>query len=167
MFSKWRSRNFSKQAVEIKAPVSGKAVPLADVPDEAFAAGHMGLGAAIEPNEGRLIAPFNGTVAHVIKSNHAVMLEQEGTGLQFLFHIGINTVALKGEGFTSHISAGQKVKQGQLLIEFDLDRIKEAGYPVITPVILTNAAELAESVHPVTGKVTAGQDILLTAVLQK
>ncbi|ANS74122.1 PTS glucose transporter subunit IIA [Paenibacillus yonginensis] len=167
MFSKWRKKSNSNQAVEIVAPVSGEAVALSAVPDEAFAAGHMGQGIAIEPNEGKLIAPFNGTVAHVIKSNHALILEQEGTGLQFLFHIGINTVALKGEGFTSHVAASDKVKQGQLLIEFDLEQIKAAGYPVITPVIVTNADELTESMETNTGTVTAGQDVLLKLVLRK
>ncbi|GAF07798.1 PTS system [Paenibacillus pini JCM 16418] len=122
MFSKWKSKK--NQPIEILSPVTGEAVSLEKVPDEAFAGGHMGKGIAIEPTEGKLIAPFDGTVAHVIKSNHAVIIE-DSNGLQFLFHIGINTVGLKGVGFTSHIATGDQVKAGQTLIEFDIEAIKQ------------------------------------------
>ncbi|KKO53367.1 PTS sugar transporter subunit IIA [Paenibacillus sp. DMB20] len=151
--------------VEVNSPLTGKVVPLSQVPDEAFAAGHMGQGIAIEPSEGRLVAPFDGTVAHVIKTKHAVMLEEKATGLQYLFHIGINTVGLKGEGYTSHVNVGDSVKAGQTLIEFDIDAIKAAGYPVVTPVIVTNADELTSSVEGHTGNVTAGSDSVLSITL--
>ncbi|MCM3699016.1 PTS glucose transporter subunit IIA [Paenibacillus macerans] len=97
--------------IAISSPLTGQAVPLAVVPDEAFSGGHMGPGLAIEPSEGKLVAPFDGKVAHVIKSHHAVILEHP-SGLQFLFHIGINTVSLKGEGFASRTAAGDEVKAG-------------------------------------------------------
>jgi len=165
MFSKWRKKSTESKQVEILAPVTGKAVPLTEVPDEAFAAGHMGKGIAIEPTEGKLISPFEGTVVHVIKSNHAIMLE-DALGLQFLFHIGINTVSLKGEGFTSHVNVGDKVKAGQLLIEFDIAKIVSSGYPTITPIIVTNADEVTESLEGLSGSVTAGQDVILKAVMK-
>ncbi len=165
MFSKWRKKSAENQVVEVVAPVTGRAVPLTEVPDEAFAGGHMGQGVAIEPTEGKLIAPFDGTVVHVIKSNHAVMVEN-AEGLQFLFHIGINTVSLKGEGFTSHVTTGDAVKAGQILIEFDIAKIKEAGYPVITPIIVTNADEVASDLEKIIGPVTAGRDVILKAVLK-
>lgn len=76
MFDRWKKKK-TAAATQVAAPVTGKAVPLAQVPDEAFAGGHMGKGIAIEPSEGKLIAPFDGTVAHVIKSKHAVMLEDQ------------------------------------------------------------------------------------------
>ncbi|MDQ0088625.1 PTS system glucose-specific IIA component [Paenibacillus anaericanus] len=165
MFSKWRKKSTESQVVDIYSPVTGNAVPLANVPDEAFAGGHMGKGVAIEPLVGQLIAPFDGTVAHVIKSNHAVMLEH-ASGLQFLFHIGINTVSLKGDGFTSHISTGDKVKAGQVLIEFDIEKIKGAGYPIITPIIVTNADEVTSSIELFNGPVKAGSDVILKAVIK-
>lgn len=165
MFDRWKKKK-TAAATQVAAPVTGKAVPLAQVPDEAFAGGHMGKGIAIEPSEGKLIAPFDGTVAHVIKSKHAVMLEDPATGLQYLFHIGINTVGLKGEGFTSYVQAGDQVKSGQTLIEFDMAAIQAAGYPTITPIIVTNADELASNVESQTGDVVAGQDSVLTIELK-
>ncbi|RCX17061.1 PTS system glucose-specific IIA component [Fontibacillus phaseoli] len=165
MFSKWRKKSAENQVVDMVAPVTGRAVSLKEVPDEAFAGGHMGQGIAIEPTEGKLIAPFDGTVVHVIKSSHAVMVEN-ASGMQFLFHIGINTVSLKGEGFTCHVTTGDAVKAGQILIEFDIAKIKEAGYPVITPIIVTNADEVASDLEKITGPVTAGRDVILKAVLK-
>ncbi|MGG6314221.1 PTS sugar transporter subunit IIA [Paenibacillus macerans] len=165
MFSKWRKKSTENQTVEIHSPLSGEAVPLAQVPDEAFAGGHMGPGLAIEPSAGKLVAPFDGKVVHVIKSSHAVMMEHP-SGLQFLFHIGINTVSLKGEGFISHIAAGDKVKAGQLMIEFDIEKIREAGYPVISPIIVTNAGEVTSNLETLNGPVTAGGSVILKAVLK-
>lgn len=165
MFAKWRKKSAESKTVEVCAPLTGRAVPLSEVPDEAFAGGHMGQGLAIEPTVGVLIAPFNGKVAHVIKSNHAVMLENE-SGLQFLFHLGINTVSLKGEGFTSRVAVGDRVKTGDTLIEFDLDKMKNAGFPVISPIIVTNAAETTNHLEMFTGPVTAGKDVVLKAALK-
>lgn len=163
MFSRWKSKKEEKHAepvLNIAAPLSGLAVALTDVPDETFAGGHMGQGIAIEPAEGRLIAPFDGVVAHVVKTNHAVILEH-ASGLQLLLHIGIDTVSLKGSGFISHISSGDRVKAGQTLIEFDLAAISSAGYRTITPIIVTG-----NEVTPIAdyhyGQVTAGKDSILT-----
>ncbi|MNJ43968.1 Glucose-specific phosphotransferase enzyme IIA component [compost metagenome] len=163
MFERFKKK--STKEVEVHSPLTGKAIPLSEVPDEAFAAGYMGKGIAIEPSEGRLVAPFDGTVAHVINTKHAVMLEENATGLQYLFHIGINTVGLKGKGYTSYVNAGDSVRAGQTLIEFDLDAIKAAGYPVVTPIIVTNADELASSVEGHIGNVTAGTDSVLSITL--
>lgn len=96
----------------------------------------MGEGIAIEPSEGKVYAPFDGTVAHVIKkSKHAVILEH-ASGAQVLIHVGIDTVSLKGEGFVLHVETYEQVKAGQLLIEFDLDVIRAAGLSTVTPVIV-------------------------------
>lgn len=166
MFSRWKSKKEEKHAeasIEIPAPVSGQAVPLSEVPDETFAGGHMGKGIAIEPTEGRLIAPFDGTIAHVVKTNHALILEHS-SGLQLLMHIGIDTVSLKGNGFISSIATGDEVKAGQTLIEFDLEAIRTAGYRTITPVIVTSNAEYTPVVDFHYGSVTAGQNSILTVV---
>lgn len=165
MFSKWKSKKEKNptevQVLEIYAPVSGQAVPLSGVPDETFAGGHMGKGIAIEPNEGRLIAPFDGKIAHVVKSNHAVIIEHS-SGLQLLLHIGMDTVSLKGSGFINHITSGEEVKAGQILIEFDIAFIQAAGYQTITPVIVTSNGETDLEMDYHYGPVVAGKGIILT-----
>ncbi|WP_339290842.1 PTS glucose transporter subunit IIA [Paenibacillus sp. FSL E2-0201] len=164
MFSKWKSKKEEKptgHTIEIMAPISGEAVSLSEVPDETFAGGHMGSGIAIRPSEGILKAPFDGTVAHIVKSSHAVILEHS-SGVQLLLHIGIDTVSLKGNGFVSHISSGDQVKAGQTLIEFDLDVIRAAGCDTISPVIVTSTEETPPKVNGHYGQVTAGQDLVLT-----
>ena len=164
MFSRWRSKKEEKHAdaaLAVIAPVSGQAIPLSEVPDETFAGGHMGKGIAIEPVEGRLIAPFDGSVAHVVRTNHALILEH-ASGLQLLMHIGIDTVGLKGNGFTSHIAGGDPVKAGQTLITFDLEVIRSAGYRTIIPVIVTGSGEDTPEVECHYGAVSAGESRILT-----
>ncbi|MET3942475.1 PTS system sucrose-specific IIC component [Paenibacillus sp. PvP094] len=148
--------------LEIASPMTGTAVALANVPDPAFSEKHMGEGIAIEPTEGRVFAPFDGVVAHVMnKSKHAVILEHE-TGLQMLVHVGINTVGLKGEGFTAHVQSGDVVTAGQLLIEFDMNAIQAAGLPLITPVLIPNGNEMIEEVQTAKiGSVQANGDNIL------
>lgn len=165
MFNKWKNKTNESNVIEIHSPVTGESVSLTQVPDEAFAGGHMGRGVAIKPTIGKLIAPFDGTVAHIIKSNHAIMVEHP-SGLQFLFHIGVNTVSMKGEGFISHVATGDTVKTGQVLIEFDIEKIKSAGYPVITPIIVTNADDATSNLELFTGPVQAGSTVILKAVIK-
>lgn len=166
MFSRWKSKqedNLTKHIIEIMAPISGESVPLSQVPDETFAGGHMGNGVAIKPTEGILKAPFDGKVAHIVKSNHAVILEHS-SGMQLLLHIGIDTVSLKGTGFVSHITSGDRVKAGQTLIEFDLEAIRTAGCDTISPVIVTPTEKFSPQANGHYGLVTAGQDLILTVV---
>ncbi|MDT9717346.1 sucrose-specific PTS transporter subunit IIBC [Paenibacillus sp. ClWae2A] len=132
--------------LEIASPMNGTVVALEQVPDPAFSEKHMGEGIAIEPSEGKVHAPFDGVIAHVMnKSKHAVILEHE-TGVQMLVHIGINTVGLKGTGFTAHVNSGDRVTAGQLLIEFDMDVIQAAGLPLITPVLIPSGNEVIATV---------------------
>lgn len=169
MFFKRKSKQEDRRTahcIEIMAPLSGQAIPLSGVPDDTFAGGHMGKGIAIEPIEGKLTAPFDGKIAHVVKSNHAVILEHS-SGLQLLLHIGIDTVSLKGNGFTSHITNGDVVKAGQTLIEFDLDAIQSAGYRTTTPVIVTSNGEPAADVACHYGHVSAGKGVILTVAFQQ
>ena len=97
----------------------------------------LGKGVAIEPSVGRAVSPVNGTVSTVFDTKHAVGLTSDD-GAEVLIHIGLDTVKLNGEHFNAHVKAGDKVKAGDLLVEFDIEKIKEAGYPTITPVIITN-----------------------------
>ncbi|SDC04878.1 PTS system, glucose-specific IIA component [Paenibacillus sp. UNCCL117] len=164
LFSKHKS---SDNRLDIASPLTGEAVPLEQVPDQAFAEKYMGDGMAIEPAEGRLVAPFDSKVAHLIHSHHAVILEH-ASGLQLLVHIGINTVALQGDGFKAHVQTGDEVKAGQLLIEFDIAKIKAAGYPVITPIVIANGDETVESLEAkLSGTVRAGEQGALQVVLKK
>ncbi|WP_340029724.1 PTS system trehalose-specific EIIBC component [Paenibacillus sp. FSL H7-0940] len=151
--------------LEIMAPLTGQAVSLEQVPDPAFAEKQMGEGVAIEPSGNVVVAPFDAQVAHVIKSKHAVILEH-ASGLQVLIHVGINTVSLKGEGFNMHVEAGEHVKAGQKLLEFDRKVIEDAGYPLITPIIIPDGQDMVERVEVTTGVVTSNQNGVLKVHLK-
>ncbi|WP_339187944.1 PTS system trehalose-specific EIIBC component [Paenibacillus sp. FSL R5-0490] len=151
--------------LEIMAPLTGQAVSLEQVPDPAFAEKQMGEGVAIEPSSNVVVAPFDAQVAHVIKSKHAVILEH-ASGLQVLIHVGINTVSLKGEGFNMHVEAGEHVKAGQKLLEFDRKAIEDAGYPLITPIIIPDGQDMVERVEVTTGDVTSNQNGVLKVHLK-
>ncbi|WP_037283228.1 sucrose-specific PTS transporter subunit IIBC [Saccharibacillus sacchari] len=157
-----KARDAQSMTLNVKAPITGRVLPLSEVPDPAFSGGHMGSGIAIEPSEGRVFAPFDCTVAHVMdKSKHAVILEHDN-GAQLLIHVGINTVSLKGEGFTTHVKSGDRVSEGQLLLEFDLNVIQAAGLSSITPILVPDGIDAVLDVQPqAEGTVTAGeQDVL-------
>ncbi|MGF7050295.1 PTS system trehalose-specific IIC component [Paenibacillus sp. DS2015] len=142
-------RNNNESSIDvlsIVAPILGTTLSLEQVPDPAFSERHMGQGVAIEPSEGKVFAPFDGKIALVFKTKHAIMLEHD-TGVQILIHVGINTVSLKGNGFTSHVETGQEVQAGQLLLEFDREAISEAGYSLITPIIIPDGQERVERVE--------------------
>lgn len=155
----------SVNILELISPLSGTAVSLEQVPDPAFAEKQMGEGIAIEPSEGKVYAPFDATVAHVIKSKHAFILEH-ASGVQILIHVGINTVALKGSGFTTHKNIGDKVQSGELLLEFDMEAIRAAGYPLITPIIIPAGQDMVEKIEEKTGPAAARQSSILTIHLK-
>ncbi len=121
----------------IVAPIEGNAISLEEVGDGVFSEGMLGKGVAIEPTVGRAVAPVNGTVSTIFDTKHAVGLTSDD-GAEVLIHIGLDTVKLNGEHFNTHVKAGDKVKAGDLLVEFDIEKIKEAGYPTVTPIIVTN-----------------------------
>ena len=127
----------------ILAPIKGKVKPIEESSDAAFASGALGKGVVILPEEGKVYAPVTGTVTVLFPSLHAIGITSDA-GVELLIHIGINTVQLNGEGFTAHIKQGDQIKQGQLLVEFDMNKIKEAGYSLETPVLVTNYADLKE-----------------------
>lgn len=154
-----------KAAVDIMAPIKGKVVSLSEVPDPAFAENQMGQGVAIIPSEGKVYAPFDGQVAHLIKkSKHAIILT-DTNGVQILIHVGINTVSLKGEGFTAHVETGADISKGQLLLEFDMNRIQEAGLPVITPIIIPDGQDQVQKVTEYEGEALPGETRVLQVTL--
>ena len=119
------------------SPLNGIAIPLSEVKDETFAGEVLGKGMAVTPSEGVVKAPCDAEVSMVFDTKHAIGLTAEN-GLELLIHVGLNTVELEGKYFTVHVNDGDKVQKGQTLITFDIDKIKEAGYDVTTPMIVTN-----------------------------
>ena len=141
------------------AHMNGEAMPLSEVKDEAFASGALGEGVAIEPSEGKLFAPADGTIETVFTTKHAVgMTTDEGTEL--LLHIGIDTVRLEGRHFEAHVEPEQHVKKGDLLVTFDIPAIKAEGYPCTTPMIVCNTDDYNEVKQLSGGSVRAGDDLL-------
>ncbi|WP_340392245.1 PTS glucose transporter subunit IIA [Paenibacillus sp. FSL E2-0190] len=137
----------AEHILEINSPIQGILHSLDEVEDEAFSSRAMGDGFAVDPIEGKVTAPFSGTIAHIMeKSKHALILEHE-SGIQILIHVGMNTVSLKGEGFTAHVKTGDRVEQGQLLLEFDMTLIRTAGYSLLTPVIVQNGQDIVKEVR--------------------
>lgn len=127
----------------ISSPLKGEVKPLSEASDDAFATGALGKGCVIVPMEGRVYAPFDGTVLVMFPTGHAVGVIDEN-GCEVLIHVGINTVQLNGKHFTPHVSVGDKVAKGQLLLEFDIDEIVKDGYCTDTIVVVSNAKDYSE-----------------------
>ena len=141
------------------SPLAGEIIALEDTPDAVFASGAMGKGVAIEPSVGEVVAPADGVIRLLFPTNHAIGLATDD-GAELLIHVGMDTVALDGKGFTAHVVQGSKVKKGQLLLSFDIDTIKEAGYPVTTPIIVTNTANYKQIEVLAKGEVQLGDQLL-------
>lgn len=143
----------------IVSPLNGKVLPLSEIKDEVFSSGAMGQGIAVEPSEGVLRAPADGKIALVFPTGHAVGLNTE-KGAEILMHIGMDTVNLNGQGFETLVQKGQEVKAGEPLVKFNIDAIKQAGYEVTTPVIVTNTQSYKEVKPIADGEVKVGDKIL-------
>ena len=145
------------EAILVSTPIKGRVVTLADTGDEMFASEALGQGIAIEPETGEVIAPFAGTVSAVM--GHAIGLECDN-GLELLIHVGIDTVNLNGKGFDPKVAQGDHVEAGALLMKFDISLIREAGYPVVTPVIVTNSDEYVKVSGIAEGSVSQSDPVL-------
>lgn len=143
----------------IVAPISGRVIPMEEVSDPIFAGKGMGEGCAIVPAEGRLVSPVNGTVSLVAQTGHAVGLVSDG-GAEILIHVGIDTVDLKGAPFTVHVTAGERVSAGQLLMDVDLDQIRAAGLSTEIPIIITNTPGFSSIATVATATVNAGDELI-------
>lgn len=141
------------------SPMIGQLIPLSEVNDPAFALGAMGDGIAINPIEGRVFSPVDGVIMNVPKSKHSIFIISEN-GSEILIHVGIDTVKLKGEHFNVSVTTGQQVNAGDLLIEFDLNMIKQRGYEVITPVIITNSSSYTKIEKTEFKEINIGEQIL-------
>ncbi|MBE0335515.1 beta-glucoside-specific PTS transporter subunit IIABC [Paenibacillus sp. 23TSA30-6] len=144
---------------EVFSPIEGTVVSLSEVPDPAFASEAMGKGVAIEPTSGRVVAPFDGTITVAFKKKHALAVVSP-KGAEILIHVGVDTVKLDGKHFTSHIKEGDQVKAGDLLLEFDVEQIRAAGYPTITPIIVTNSSAYSEILPATKGQVRVQEPLL-------
>ncbi|WP_156291298.1 PTS sugar transporter subunit IIA [Oceanobacillus salinisoli] len=161
MFGKlFKKKEENVADVSLAAPVNGELVALEDVPDPVFAQKMMGDGVAVDPADGVIVSPVDGKVVQVFPTKHAVGI-LAANGAEILIHIGLETVSLDGEGFTAHVGEGDKVKQGDKLIEFDMDIIREKAKSTVTPVIITNTDDMSEIKVKEKQKVTAGQDEII------
>lgn len=144
----------------IASPFTGKAVSLSEVEDEVFSGGMMGQGLAVIPEDGKVYSPCDGTVSTVFPTGHAVGITADN-GVEVLIHIGMDTVKLDGKGFTGKVKDGDRVKTGQLLIEFDLELVKQAGYSVVSPVIISNTDEFSDVAPTASGNVKPGDELIV------
>lgn len=147
------------QSQLLHAHMNGKVVPLEQVPDEAFSGKVLGDGCAIEPTDGKLYAPCDGVIDTVFDTCHAVNMRSD-QGAELLLHVGIDTVKLGGKYFTAHVQDGQQVKTGDLLLSFDADKIRQAGYQLTTPLIVCNSEDYGKTEPLAYGIIRAGAAFL-------
>ena len=143
----------------VYAPMAGEAVDISQVPDPTFSSGAMGTGIAIQPTDGKVCSPVNGTVDMMFDTGHAVTLVSDN-GIEILIHVGLETVGLNGAPFQVKVQNGQKVKQGDILMIADLDAIKAAGLPTITPVLIRNTDDYT-TFNTTTGKAVTNADVVI------
>ena len=146
-------------SMTLTSPLTGKIVPLDMVEDDVFSQRMLGDGAAIEPSEGKLYSPCDGTIETVFDTRHAVNIKGVD-GCEILLHIGIDTVKLNGKYFTAHVNSGQTVKRGDLLLSFDMKGIKNEGYKLTSPIVVCNSDEYGEIKTVVSGEVRVGRDLM-------
>ncbi|MEK4038705.1 beta-glucoside-specific PTS transporter subunit IIABC [Paenibacillus odorifer] len=147
----------------VVSPLAGNVIPLTSVDDAAFASEAMGKGIAIEPTEGKLYSPVSGVVSTIFRTGHCIAVVSD-EGVEVLIHIGIETVKLKGKYFDVKVQEGATVKQGDLLIEFDFEQIKNEGYQCTTPIIITNTANYSDVIGTNKTVITPGEDLLTVVV---
>lgn len=147
------------KTITLFSHMNGKAIPLSDVEDEVFSQEILGGGAAVEPSEGKLFSPCDGTVLSVLDTKHAINLRSKD-GAEILLHIGIDTVKLGGKFFEVHVSDGQAVKKGDLLVSFDIDGIKNAGFKTTTPMVICNSDDYKSVKAVAVGEIKAGEKLV-------
>lgn len=150
---------FKKKPIALCAPAAGECVPLSRVPDPTFADGILGQGVAILPEDGRFYAPADGEITTMFPTGHAFAMTTS-EGVEVLVHVGLETVSLGGAPFKAHVQDGQKVKKGDLVLEADLEAIRQAGREIITPVVVCNSDAYAKVEGLTGGKVAPGDEIV-------
>ncbi len=153
------SASAAGKAGTVESPVKGNVMALENVKDEVFSTGAMGKGIAVEPVEGKVYAPADGEITTFFPTGHAIGILTD-TGAEILIHVGMDTVEMKGRGFTPKAKQGDRVKKGDLLLEFDMEKIKAEGHPVTTPIIITNTDDYADIIPTDASAVAVGDEIL-------
>lgn len=145
--------------VMVAADAKGTIVPMESIPDDVFAQGILGKCCGIEPAEGKVYAPIDGEITQAPDSLHALGIQGAG-GVEVLIHVGVDTVEMKGDGFSSNVKVGDKIKKGQMLLTMDLDKIKAAGHPAVVITVITNTDEFADVEVVASGEVEPGADMI-------
>lgn len=148
----------SSKKIEIHKPIKGELLDISQVPDKVFAGKMVGDGVAIKPMEGKVTSPVDGEIIQIFPTKHAIGIKADN-GIEILIHIGIDTVNLEGESFENHVSAGDRVKIGDVLLTFDLEKIEQKAKSAITPIIIANMEEIAS--------IQKGQDEIIMTVVKK
>lgn len=149
---------------EIASPLTGRVQPLAEIEDEVFSKQVLGKGIAVMPEEGKVYAPFDGRVETLFETKHAIGLKSV-SGVELLIHVGMDTVELKGKYFNAYVKTEDEVKKGQLLLEFDMEGIRSAGYEVVTPVIVSNTGDYLDVLETKErGEIKKGESILKVVI---
>lgn len=149
----------TKKSVTVWSPLTGEVIPLAQVEDAAFAQGLLGLGVAIKPTKGEVVAPFDGVVSSLFPTKHAIGLLSD-EGVELLIHIGLDTVQLEGRYFDSFVSAGERMVKGQTLITFEQEKIQAAGFSTVTPIIVTNSTDYLDILPTDHPQISEGEILL-------
>ena len=161
LFDNYLVQKKTKQwKLKFYAPLSGEIVNIEDVPDVVFSEKIVGDGIAIRPTGNKIVAPVDGVIGKIFETNHAFSMESK-EGVELFVHFGIDTVELKGEGFTRIAHEGQSVKRGDTVIEFDLATLESKAKSVLTPVVISNMDEIS-SIEKKSGEVIAGESVVLS-----
>lgn len=163
MLKKWFGKGKEVAEEVFVAPLQGQLVPLSEVPDPVFAEKMMGEGVAIVPVEGRVVSPVVGEVVVVFPTKHAVGI-RTASQLEVLIHIGLETVQMQGEGFTSYVQVGDRVSVGQPLIDFSLELVREKAKSIVTPIIITNSEKVQAFHAEEPQEIKIGQSVIFRVV---
>ena len=159
-FLKKKKAEENNKDLKLYAPIKGEVIELEKVPDPVFAQKMLGDGIAIAPQEGIVYSPIDGEVVQFFETKHAIAIKGR-TGIELLIHIGLDTVALKGEGFTGFVKNGDSVKVGQKLLEFDMEAVGSKAKSLITPVVITNSQQEQYKIKKNYGTATNGEYIIM------
>ncbi|PMC34297.1 PTS glucose transporter subunit IIA [Bacillus sp. UMB0899] len=151
---------FTQKKEPVYAPLTGKLVSIEEVPDPVFSQKMMGDGVAIDPSQNQVFSPVDGEVVSVFPTKHAITIRSK-SGAELLIHMGLETVKLNGEGFNVLVSEGDKIKKGNPIAEFDIDKVSNTGTKVITPIVLLNGEQFKIENRQNNQSVTGGQDMIM------
>lgn len=151
---------FFKKKHTLLAVCNGRATDISEIPDDAFSSGMLGLGYGIDPSDGLFYAPVEGRVESIADSLHAVTLRSD-CGLDILLHVGVDTVTLRGEGFSPLVKEGESVRAGQPILRADLEKIRQKGLPVFSAVLITETDRITQSEYAL-GQVVGGKDAVMS-----